>query len=388
MTQDMPANLSRRSLLLSAAAPAALGQAPGKVRIAFIGTGHRTWVHIPVMRRIPGYDIVALADPTPDFLDRAATLVGSKPALYADYRKMFAERKDLDAVVVVTPGGLHADPVVEALSRGLHVLCEKPMATSIEDANRMIAAQKKSGKILQIGHQMRFRGVFSKLAEVVHGGDIGQVKFVTAYLHRNDWNPASWKTPDPKTGKPTVWRYLRSTTGSSLLEDGVHQIDVLQWVIRAPVARVFASGGNAVFLDRETIDHAAVVVEYENGVRMHFGFCLLAAGQRREEMVMAGDNGSLATERTNILLRKNSAKESVVINASMGPEAPPAGANPAGVVEAGAESLQLKSFIDNILNGRKPLVDGEEGKNAILIPIMAQRSIDERRVVARKEFPA
>lgn len=384
----MPSSsLSRRSLLAAPAALAAAAQTPRKVRIAFIGTGHRTWAHIPVMKRIADFEIAALADPTPGFRDRAATLTGSQPALYSDYRKMLAERSDLDAVVVVTPDSLHAQVTVDALGRGLHVLCEKPMATSIEDANRMIAAAKQSGKILQVGHQLRFRGITARMAELVQAGEIGDVKFVTCYLHRADWNPASWKAPHPKTGAPTVWRYLRQWTGTSLLEDGVHQLDILQWIIQSPVDRVFASGGNAVFKDRETIDHAAVTVHYASGVTMHFGFCLLAAGLRREETLLAGSAGHLATEQGKIVYRKRSGGNPITVQPAAG-AAPGGGANPASVTEIGAEQAQLLAFLDCIRTGRKPLVDGEAGKNAVLIPIMAQRSIDEGRVVLRSELPA
>ncbi len=383
----MSSKLTRRSVLLSAAAPLAAAQTDKKIRVAFIGTGHRTWIHIPVMKEIQDFEIVALADPTPEFLDRAATLAGGQTALYSDYRKMLSERDDLDAVVIVTPDSLHARVTADAFAHGLHVLCEKPMATSIEDANRMIEAANKSGKVLQIGHQMRFRGVFAQLAEQVRNGAIGPVEFVTGYLHRGDWNPRSWKVPHPETGKPTVWRFLREWTGSSMLEDGVHELDILQWVINSPVARVYASGGNAVFRDRETIDHAAVVVDYENGTRMNFGFCLLAKGQRLEQILVAGADGHLVTEASRLTIKKNSANRPVTIDTAA-EEAAGGVANPAGVVGKAAEQAQLQAFADSVKYGRVPLVDGEAGKNAILIPLMAQKSIDEGRIVTRKEFPA
>lgn len=238
--------MTRRSLILSATGSILSAQPPKKIRIAYIGTGHRAWGLIRIMREIPGVEIVAVADPTPEFRDRGATLAGPQTKAYSDYQAMLAERKDIDAVVVATPGALHPEPVIAALGRGLHVLCEKPMATTIQDANRMIAAADKSGKILQLDQQYRLRRDFSKMKELVEAGEIGAVKFVTSYLHRGDWNPASWKAPNPKTGAPTVWRFMKSMTGGSLMEDGIHELDVLQWVINAPVDRVYAAGGNCV----------------------------------------------------------------------------------------------------------------------------------------------
>jgi len=78
----------------------------------------------------------------------------------------------------------------------------------------------------------------------------------------------------------------------------------------------------------------------------------------------------------------------VIIETAPGGQAAGGSTNPAGVVEIGAEQSQLQAFVDSVRTGRKPLVDGEAGKNAILIPLMAQKAIDEKRIVTRKEFPA
>lgn len=381
-------SFSRRNLLLAAAAPAAFAQTHAKIRIAYIGTGHRAWGMIGIMRKLPECEIVALADPTAQFRDRGATLAGPQAKAYNDYRTMLAERNDIDAVVVATPGALHAEPVIAALGRGLHVLCEKPMAVTIEEANRMIAAADRSGKILQIDQQYRLRRDFTKMKELVAGGEIGAVKFVSAYLHRGDWNPASWKTPHPKTGAPTVWRYLNSMTGGSLMEDGIHELDVLHWIIGAPVERVYAAGGNAIFTDRETIDHAALTVEYRNGVKMQFGFTLLAGGGRVEPMMIAGDKATLYADDARITIRRRSPKQKPTILDIAEPEAPGARDNPAMAGQGQANYLSMKSFLDNIRSGKKPELDGRAGKEALRIPLLAQKSIDERRVVAADDLPA
>src|SRR5579872_6359728 len=115
----------RRSFLLAATATALSAQTPPKIRIAIVGTGHRAWAHIQVLKAIPDFEIVALADTTPENLDHAATLVGGKPKVYSDYKKLLAEEK-LDGVIVIVPNFLHSEVTVAALSHGLHVLSEKP----------------------------------------------------------------------------------------------------------------------------------------------------------------------------------------------------------------------------------------------------------------------
>src|SRR5579864_5131567 len=130
----------RRSFLLNtgvsalaAGATALNAQTEKPIRIAIIGSGHRAWAHLGILKSLPQYQVVAIADPTPANLDRGASLApGAKT--YSDYHKLLAEQKDIDAVIVITPSFLHSEVTVAALNRGLPVLCEKPMATSVEEA--------------------------------------------------------------------------------------------------------------------------------------------------------------------------------------------------------------------------------------------------------------
>lgn len=377
-------NSSRRQFLMAGAAGAAMfAQSRPKLKVGIIGTGHRAWILIAVMKNIPDIEIVALADPTPQFLDRAATSVGYPVRTYPDYRKMLAEEKEIEAVINATPGALHAETTIAAFERGLHVMCEKPMATTVEDANRMIAAGKKAGKLLQIDHQMRLDPVYSRLHDLVAEGRAGEVKFVSGYLYRGDWNPASWKTPD-RHGQPRIWRVQKHWTGSSLIEDGIHEIDVLHWTVKSRVARIFASGGNSVYKDRETIDHAALIVEYENGVKLQFGYSLFGL-DRDEEMEIIGSEGILKTAKGSLILQRRGAPAGTIPIEDFTRRT---GGNPAGAPENPANQRQIQLFVDNVRNNRQPATGGEAGKEAIKIGLLAQKSIDERRIVDWKDLPA
>ena len=101
-------SISRRTILAGVGAAALQAQPPKKLKLAFIGTGHRAWAHIQVLKSIPDFEVVALADPTPEFRDQAATLVEAGVRTYASYQEMLAKEKDLDGVIVVTPSFLHA----------------------------------------------------------------------------------------------------------------------------------------------------------------------------------------------------------------------------------------------------------------------------------------
>jgi len=374
---NLPPMTSRRRFLAAGAAATLAAQSPGRLRLAIIGTGHRGWAHINVIRAgsLP-IQIVALADPTPEFLDRAASLAGPGVKTFSDYRKMLAEVPGLDAVLVVTPNFLHAETTIAALDRGLHVLCEKPMATAVADADRMIQAAARNKRILQVGQQMRYTPLYERLAALVKEGAAGQVKFVSGNLFRGDWNPRSWRY------QGRVWRFLTQPTGSSLLEDGIHEIDVIHWLVGARVARVFASGGNSVLTGRETIDHAAIVIEYENGVKVDFGFSLFGqnSGPAGREIFVLGTEGNLSPAGNRITLRKRSGGEPVLIDAA-DPTPAAVGQRPAGKDEDSGSYRQLVALLDSIRTGRPPVCDGAVGRDAIKISLLAEKSLRERRIM-------
>jgi predicted dehydrogenase len=382
-------NTSRRSFLLAGAAVSLQGQGQKKLKVGVIGTGHRAWAHINIIKKtIPDIEVAALADITPANLDRAATLAGSQAARYSDYKKMLAEQKGLDAVLVAVPDFLHAEVTIAALNRGLNVLCEKPMALTIDDANRMIAASERAHKILEIGQQMRYTPLYEKMADLIQGGQIGTVEFASGHLYRGDWNPASWQYPNPKTGKPTIWRFLTVTTGSSLLEDGIHELDVLHWMIGSRPSRVYATGGNNVLKDRETIDHAIVAVDFDSGVKLSFDFSLFAsaAGPISREMVLIGNQGVLQPEGEKLVVRKRGTQPKTIEPADSTPRA--VGAKPVGTDEDSGTHREWIAFLESVRTGKQPRCNGQVGKEAIRIPLMAEKSIHEKRIVNFGDLPA
>jgi len=380
----------RRSFLGAAGISALLyAQSDKPVRLAIIGTGTRAWAHLAILKLLPRqFQVAALADPTPANLDRAATLAPGA-ATYSDYRKLLAERNDIDAVVVITPSFLHADVTVAAFERGLPVLCEKPIATSVDDANRMIEASRKAGKPLYIGFQKRLQPAAMKMHELAAKGEIGPIQLVSANLFRGDWNPRSWKYTDPKTGIATNWRYLTHTEGSALLEDGIHELDTLNWILNARVARVMASGGNNVFKDRETIDNAAVIVEYVNGVRLSFDFSLFApnAGPGSRRMVLIGSDGVMQPENGKVSIRSRASGS--VRYVDVVDDAPKAASEGAvGSAQDSETYKQYLAFFETVRAGRAPAASAEEAKNVIKLVLLAEKSIRTHRIMNWEDLPA
>jgi predicted dehydrogenase len=374
---------------LAAGASALEAQTEKPIRLAIIGTGHRGWAHLNILKNMPQYQVVALADVTPANLDRGATYApGAKT--YSDYKKLLAEQKDIDAVVVITPSFLHSEVTVAALNHGLPVLCEKPMATTVEDANKMIEASRKTGKLLYIGFQKRLTPVTSKMHELAATGEIGDIEMASGCNYRGDWNPESWKYTDPKTGVATNWRYLTFTEGSALLEDGIHELDSLNWMINSKIARVMAAGGNNVFKNRETVDHVSTIVEYENGVTLTFELSLFAphagpgVGRR---MVIIGSEAVMTPENGKVAIRSH--KSGAARYVDVVDDTPKTiTANAVGSAQDNETYKQYLAFEKSVRTGQAPPVSPEDGKTAIMLVLLAEKSLRTHRVMNWDDLPA
>lgn len=306
MVQDP--KIQRRQFLVGGAVAAAglglsgsLGGYPAaarKLKYGVVGAGFRSRdAHLPTLRHlVPEVEIVALSDITPENLQAGLRVCGGKTVGYADHREMLSEHPDLDAVIVVVPNYKHAEISLDALNAGKHVLTEKPIATSMADAQRMIDTATTRGRILEVGFEMRYLAGNARLAELLRQGAIGDLEYVHAALLRGDWNPRSWKYTDPVTGKRTNWRYLRVTEGAALLEDGIHELDVIHWLVGAEPRKITALGGNNVYQHRQTLDNAAVLIEFANEVRCDFAFSLFTPIPDGVHIRLFGSKGMMELE--------------------------------------------------------------------------------------------
>jgi predicted dehydrogenase len=192
------------------------------LRIGFIGTGaiaHNR--HLPCFKRNPDVRLVAASDVSSDSLGSAARTFDI-PSVYADYREML-EKETLDAVVVCTPNKYHAPATVAALERGLHVLCEKPMATNSAEAREMIAAAERAGKILSIAFHFRHMANVRAARRVVDSGELGRVYMARVTALRRRGIP-SWGT--------FVHKEIQG--GGAMIDYGVHLLDTALWLMGNP----------------------------------------------------------------------------------------------------------------------------------------------------------
>ncbi len=149
----------QQATLESVAAPAAAAEGVQEINVALIGAGAQGQVLTDAMLRIPGLRFRAVCDIWTEYNQRRVvnSLKRFKHEVngYEDYREMLDKEKELDAVIVATPDFWHAQHAVDCLEAGKHVYCEKEMSNTLEGARRIVEAARKTGKLLQVGHQRR-----------------------------------------------------------------------------------------------------------------------------------------------------------------------------------------------------------------------------------------
>ena len=178
--------------------------------------------HLPECAANPASKLAALADPVAERVEALAKKYDAKS--YLDYKEML-KSNDVDAVVVAGPNASHASMSIEALEAGKHVLCEKPMATTREDAKAMMAAAQKAKKYLMIGLNQRLMPPHVRAKEILASGKLGKVlAFRTAFKHPG---PEGWSVDAGKS-----WFFKKGQAFMGVTGDlGVHKADLLRWLL-------------------------------------------------------------------------------------------------------------------------------------------------------------
>jgi len=196
----------------------------GKIKIGIIGAGRMAYWHLKGYKKIPGVEIVGIAGRTETSV-RYLMKKFNVSRGYTDYRKLLGEQK-LDAVSITTPTATHCTITIDCLNAGAHVLCEKPLALSLEDVDLMIAAEQKNGRLLMPGFSQRFFKEFMHMKRIIDEGKIGSIR--AAWFRRGINLPAQ------------KWYSDKNKTRGVTCELAIHAIDWLRWIIDSPVVRVSA----------------------------------------------------------------------------------------------------------------------------------------------------
>lgn len=221
------------------------------VNFGIIGCGKIGTRHINFLNSMEGVRVSAVADVIRERAEEASKISSSK--IFTDYREMVKD-PDIDIINVCTPSGLHASMSIDALNAGKHVICEKPMALSTRDADKMIEASKVNNKKLFIVKQNRFNKPIIILKDAAQKGNFGKIYSIIINVV---WN----RRPDYYL--EADWRGTKKLDGGALFTQASHFIDILHW-IGGPVRSVFAKTEN--FLHNiETEDTGAILLKFKSG---------------------------------------------------------------------------------------------------------------------------
>lgn len=223
------------------------------MRVALFGAGWIMPFHARAVKEHPAADLVAAANWRPDSL-AALEKTFSIPRTTTDWKELAAD-PGVDAVVIATPNALHAPQAIACLEAGKHVLVEKPMATRIEEARRMIAASKASGAFLMVAHCWRFHPDVRAMRDRVDKGEFGRVVKTRGYGVHAGWGPSGWFTDSKLAG------------GGALVDMGVHAIDTARFLLGDPdPVRVCATVGTRYAEGRYDVDDDGILlISWSNG---------------------------------------------------------------------------------------------------------------------------
>ena len=226
---------------------------------------------------------------------RAATELATRygvPQVFADWRDMLAKARP-DIVVIATPPALHLPILTAAVAAGAHVVCEKPLALSVDEARRMISAAHAANRAAIVGFNWRFPPAMQRMKAMVEAGFLGRVFHVNCR-----WFNAAWV----ERGAAPSWRLDRAVAGYGALGDlGVHLIDLVRWLF-GDIARVVASSGVAYpsrtipgggrAADAEDFCH--VLAELSSGASLSITVSRVARGHNEHSIEAYGDMGALS----------------------------------------------------------------------------------------------
>jgi predicted dehydrogenase len=289
-----------------------------RVRLGFIGIGNRGDQVLDGFLAQKDCEVVAVCDIHEPYLDFASKKIGSNPKHHHDYREVLG-RKDVDAVVIVTPDHWHALQMVESCKAGKDVYVEKPLSLRVAEGRVMIEAARKYERVVQVGLQRRSSPAMREACEFVRKGGIGKVTVARAFHVQNDWprgigHPANeevpagfdweaWLGPAPKrpyNKNRTFYRFrwFYDYSGGQLTNFGVHYLDLIHWALgqNAPLAVTALGGKYAIADNREIPDTLEVVWQYPGNTLVTFSqFNANGApmGARPGEVQFRGTEGTL-----------------------------------------------------------------------------------------------
>ncbi|MDD7794974.1 Gfo/Idh/MocA family protein [Clostridium sp. 'White wine YQ'] len=348
-----------------------------KLKFAIIGCGRISYKHVEalvnnhaeaVLVATCDIDISKAEDKKNEYIKNLNSEYTNVKA-YADYKEML-DNEDIDVVTIATESGYHAEIAIYSMNKKKHVLVEKPMALSIEDADNMIKAAKENNVKLSICHQNRFNKPIQKLREAIEKDKFAKIFNGTARIL---WNR------NMGYYEQAPWRGTWDLDGGTLMNQCIHNIDLLQWMLGGEIQTVY-SQCDTFMRSIEAEDFGAIIIRFKNGaIGIVEGSACVFPKNLEETLSVFGEKGTvviggLAVNELETWRFENEDEDAVKRDLKVEID---------NVYGMGHTPL-FENLITSINNNETPLIDGEEGKKAMSIILAAYKS---RKTGLPVEFP-
>ena len=334
------------------------------LRVCIIGVGTMGQKHLNVFATTPGAEIAGVCDLNYDSALETVAAYGPGIKCYTSYDRMIEEQQP-DAVAIAVPDHLHRDPAIAAMTAGAHVLVEKPLATTLSDADAMIECAEKSDKILMVNYTHRWVPAYYTAYEKITGGELGKAAMV--YAKKND-----------SVAIMSMWPWLRDSSPAAFLSS--HDIDLTRWFIGCEAVSVYARGYKKVLRNKlgcDTYDCIQALTEFENGA-----FATFESSFIYPDTYPTLTDSYIQINCEDGVIELPRKAESIRVASPSSCEYPKTGI--AAVIDGkiqGAFRLANEHFIDCIRTGKQPMTDGYNARQVSEIVEAIHRSLATGEIV-------
>lgn len=331
------------------------------IGFGLVGPGMIGRVHAEAIEAIPGAHLVAVCgrseDKTKEFAERF------NAAAYTDY-EAFLAHPDLSIVAICTPSGTHAELGVKAAQAGKHAIVEKPIETTLERADKLIAACEESKVQLGVIFQSRLLPAVARIKRAVDEGRLGRLFLGDAYV--------KWYRAPQYYAKESWHGTLALDGGGALINQAIHTVDLLQWIV-GPAETVFAFKGALRYPHIEGEDTLVANIRFQNGALGIIEAATSIAPGFKRRLEISGERGTIILDGDDISVWQIEGEEA---ETGSGEQITDGSSNPAAISNEG-HRRQIADFVEAINQGREPVVSGREGRKALQLIESIYRSADE-----------
>ncbi|HUV08235.1 MAG TPA: Gfo/Idh/MocA family oxidoreductase [Spirochaetia bacterium] len=334
-----------------------------KVNVGIIGAGIMGTAHARIYTEMDRASLLGIADINIEKARSLAAKYGVKKT-FKDYRDLL-KMEDLDAIHIATPDFFHRDPILDALKAGKHVLVEKPLATTVEDAKEIVKVSKDTGKHVMVNYTHRWAAPYAATKNYISEGQIGSA--VMVYARKDD---TLWAATE-------MMNWTAKTSSASYLS--THDIDLVVWWLESDIEHVYALGVKKVLKERniDTEDAIQALVRFKNGAIGTFESCWVLPNTMPTNtdsfIEIIGEKGTIHIDRIHEGLKVATAEKYFFPKLSLNCDIQ--GRHRGGV------QMCLEHFIETLRRGERPQPDAEHGLKIVKVSLAIQLSIARKETV-------